>query len=187
VKFEKTAVDGAYIIRPEPRADERGYFARIWCHDELAAQGLNTAVAQINIGSSPKSGTLRGMHYQLPPHAEVKITRCTRGAVFDVLIDLRRSSPTYRKWVGVNLTANDGAMLYVPTGCAHGYLTLEPNSELIYLTSQTYAAASARGVRHDDLVFAIKWPSSPQVISSQDAGWPEYTDDAAIDVRGAGR
>jgi dTDP-4-dehydrorhamnose 3,5-epimerase len=183
--FEAVDVAGAYVIRPELREDERGHFARIWCQDELAAKGLVDRVVQINTGFSPKAGTLRGMHYQVAPHAEVKIARCTRGAVFDVVLDLRRASPTYRRWAGLALSPDNGAMLYVPQGCAHGYLTLEDDSELVYLTSHAYAAASARGVRHDDAAFAIDWPAAVKVISKADAGWADFSDAAAVVLDGA--
>lgn len=183
--FEELEVSGAYVIRTEPRKDERGHFARLWCADELAAKGLVGEVVQINSGFNPQAGTLRGMHLQLPPHAEVKIAMCTRGAVFDVLVDLRRGSPTYRRWAGRTLTPDGGAMLYIPHGCAHGYLTLEADTELSYLTSHRYAAASARGVRHDDPAFGIRWPAKPVLVSAADAGWPDFVDAAAVDLPGA--
>jgi dTDP-4-dehydrorhamnose 3,5-epimerase len=172
LKFEPTDVHGAWLIRPEPRTDARGHFARLWCRDELAAQGLETGLAQINTGFNPAAGTLRGLHLQLPPHAEVKIVRCTRGAVFDVAVDLRRDSPTYRRWFGAVLTPDDGSMLYVPRGCAHGYLTLQPDTELVYLASVPYAQGAARGLRHDDPAIGIAWPREASLISEADAKWP---------------
>lgn len=178
--FESTAVDGAFVVRPEPRTDDRGHFARLWCSEEFGARGLVDHIVQLNAGFSHKAGTLRGMHYQLPPHAEVKLARCTRGAVFDVVIDLRRGSPTFRRWAGVTLTPDNGAMMYVPEGCAHGYITLEDNSELTYATSQTYAPASARGVRYDDPAFALDWPRAATVVSAADLGWPDFDDSAAV-------
>jgi dTDP-4-dehydrorhamnose 3,5-epimerase len=180
VIFEEMRVAGAFLIKPERRSDDRGHFARLWCQKELSDRGLVARIEQINSGFSPASGTLRGMHYQEPPHSEVKIASCTRGAVFDVVVDLRRNSPSYRHWAGARLDAETGAMLYVPEGCAHGYLTLEDNSELVYLTSATYAPGSARGVRHDDPSFGIDWPSAVKVISTADKNWPDYRDDMAM-------
>jgi len=185
--FQELAVRGAYLIRPERRADDRGFFARVWCRQELAKAGLVNRIEQVNTGFSPKAGTLRGMHFQLPPHAEVKIARCTRGAVFDVVVDLRRGSPSYGRWTGVRLGADDGHQLYAPEGCAHGYLTLEEDSELVYSTTAPYAPAAARGVRHDDPAFGIDWPLPVRVISDQDRHWPDHRADDAIDLPGARR
>ena len=178
--FEELAVAGAFLIKPERRNDERGHFARLWCQQELAAKGLVDRVEQINTGFSPKAGTLRGMHYQLPPHAEVKIARCTRGAVFDVVVDLRRGSPSFGRWAGARLSAIDGSQLYVPEGCAHGYLTLEDDTELVYMTSAPYAPGSARGLRHDDATFGIDWPAAVHVISEADRTWPSFTPADAV-------
>lgn len=183
--FEPLAVHGAFKLVPQRRADERGHFARWWCEQELAAQGLLNRIAQINGGFSPRAGTLRGMHLQLPPHAEVKIASCTRGAAFDVVVDLRRGSPTYRRWAGVHLTPENGEQVYVPEGCAHGYLTLADDTELVYLTSAPYAPTAARGVRFDDPAFGIEWPAEVRVISAQDRGWADFTDAAAVDLGAA--
>ncbi len=180
MQFDQLAVHGAYVIRPEPRRDDRGHFARIWCEDELAKKGLTSRLAQVNTGFSPRAGTLRGMHFQLPPHAEVKIAHCTAGAVFDVVIDLRRDSPTYRRWAAMTLTPANGLMMYVPEGCAHGYLTLESDSALMYFTSHAYDGVSARGVRHDDAAFKVEWPSPVTLISSADSTWPAFTDEMAL-------
>lgn len=185
MEFEQLAVDGAFVIRPQRRVDERGHFARMWCRDELTRRGLVGDVIQINTGFSPKAGTLRGMHFQLPPHAEVKIATCTRGAAFDVVVDLRRGSPTFRRWAGVRISPERGELVYVPHGCAHGYLTLEDDTELVYLTSAVYAPAAARGVRHDDPAFGIAWPAPVTIISQPDRGWADFTDDAAVDLTGA--
>jgi dTDP-4-dehydrorhamnose 3,5-epimerase len=184
VIFEELAVSGAFLIKPERRADERGHFARMWCRQELAARGLVNHVEQINTGFSPKAGTLRGMHYQLPPHAEVKIACCTRGAAFDVVVDLRQGSPTYRRWAGVQLSPVEGSLVYVPEGCAHGYLTLQDDTELVYMTSATYAPGSARGVRHDDAAFGIDWPTAVEVISAADLKWPDHRPGDAVDLAG---
>lgn len=183
--FEELAVRGAYVLRPERRRDDRGHFARLWCQQELGERGLVRHIEQINSGFSPRAGTLRGMHFQLPPHAEVKLARCTRGAAFDVVLDLRRGSPTYRRWAGVQITAENDEQVYVPEGCAHGYLTLADDTELVYLTSAPYAPAAARGVRFDDPAFGIAWPAEVRVISAQDRGWADFTDAAAVDLGAA--
>jgi len=177
MQFDALPIAGAFLIRPTLRTDERGHFARLWCEEELRKQGLVDRVAQVNTGFSPKAGTLRGMHFQRAPHAEVKIARCVRGAVFDVAVDLRVASPTYRRWAGVELAPDNGCMLYVPEGCAHGYLTLAADTELIYFTSFRYEPGSAGGVRHDDPAFAIRWPVPVKVISTADASWPGFSDD----------
>ena len=186
MQFEDTSVAGAYVIRPQLRQDSRGHFARLWCQQELAERGLVNKIVQINTGYSPRAGTLRGLHWQIPPHAEVKIARCTRGAVFDVAVDLRPASPTFRRWTGLVLTPDNGLMLYVPEGCAHGYLTLEADSELMYFTSHPYDAASARGVRYDDAAFNIGWPSEVLIISAGDAAWPAFADVPIVGAGGAG-
>lgn len=172
--FTESELDGVYVLELDKRIDERGFFARLWCEQELRNHGLLARIAQINTGFSPVAGTLRGLHYQLAPHSEVKIVRCTRGAVYDVIIDLRSSSKTYRHWMGVELTANNGRLLYVPEGYAHGYLTLVDNTELIYFTSQPYAPQAARGVRYDDKSFAIRWPRDIHIVSDADNSWPDF-------------
>lgn len=144
----------------------------------MVERGLVATIKQSNVGFSPVSGTLRGLHYQVRPHAEVKIVRCTRGRVFDVVVDLRRESPTYKVWHGVELTPENGKMLYVPEGCATGYLTLEPDSEIYYNTSAFYAPNAASGVRWDDPAFGIQWPSVPKVISDNDVSWPDFESDS---------
>lgn len=163
---------GIWLLELERREDERGYFARLWCEQELARHGLSTRIAQMNVQLSPRTGTLRGMHFQQAPHAEVKIVRCNRGRVFDVAVDLRPDSPTRHRWIGVELTAGDGRMLYVPKGCAHGYLTLEQDTEVMYIASEFYAPESARGVRYDDPALGIQWPEPPALVSPADRGWP---------------
>lgn len=185
--FEELSVCGAYLLKPEPRSDHRGHFARLWCREELASSGLDATIAQINSGFSPIAGTLRGMHYQVPPHAEVKIARCTRGAVFDVVVDLRRGSPSYARWCGVRLSPEEGAMVYVPQGCAHGYLTLVDDTELIYITSAPYAPDAARGVRHDDPAFGIAWPAPVRVVSDADRGWADHRPADAVVLSGSSR
>jgi dTDP-4-dehydrorhamnose 3,5-epimerase len=174
MNFEPLSIAGTYLITPERRRDDRGYFARVYCERELAERGLVGAHCQINTGFSPQRGTLRGMHHQAAPHAEVKIVRCTRGAVYDVLVDLRSDSPTYKRWVGVELSAESGRMLYAPEGTAHGYLTLLDDTELTYMTSRPYAPDAARGVHYADPAFAIEWPAEVRVISRADASWPPF-------------
>lgn len=183
--FEPLDIAGAYSLMQERRTDDRGYFARTWCRDELARRGLVDRIAQVNTGFSPKAGTLRGLHSQVAPHAEVKVVSCTRGAAFDVLVDLRPGSPSYRKWVGFELTPDNGRILYCPEGCAHGYLTLRDDTEVSYLTSMPYAAAAARGVRFDDAAFAIDWPAAIRLVSQADRNWPDFSDAGAASTQGA--
>jgi dTDP-4-dehydrorhamnose 3,5-epimerase len=168
----EVSIVGAHLLTPEPRRDDRGHFARVYCEQELARHGLTATIAQINTGFSPRAGTLRGMHYQLPPHAEVKILRCTRGAVFDVIVDLRPDSPTYLRWFGVELSADNGLMLYAPEGTAHGYLTLADDSELLYSTNRPYAADAARGIHFADPAIGIHWPAEIRLVSPADKAWP---------------
>ena len=174
MKFTETGISGAWVIGLDKRVDERGYFARVWCQRELENRGLNSACVQVNTALSPKAGTLRGMHFQIAPDAEVKIARCLRGAAFDVLIDLRPESSTFRHWYGLTLTPESGEMLYVPEGCAHGYLTLTDETEVMYFTSRFYAANAAKGVRHNDPAFDIEWPAEIRVISGADKSWPDF-------------
>ncbi|MEL7186311.1 MAG: dTDP-4-dehydrorhamnose 3,5-epimerase family protein, partial [Pseudomonadota bacterium] len=168
MKFTETPVSGAYVIDVNRIGDERGYFGRLWCENELREQGLVSHIRQSNVGFSPQAGTLRGLHYQKPPHEEVKIVRCTRGSVFDVVVDLRPESPTFRAWHGLELNPDNGSMLYVPEGCATGYLTLEDDSEIYYNTTEFYAPDSATGIRHDDAAFGIEWPGEIRVQSDAD-------------------
>ena len=172
--FTPTEVEGAWLVDLERREDERGFFARVWCRDELARHGLNPHLAQSNVAFTNAAGTLRGLHYQVPPHQEAKLVRCTAGAIFDVLGDLRPDSPSFKRWVGVELTADNRHMLYVPEGCAHGYLTLRDRSETFYQVSAPYAQAAERGVRWSDPAFAIAWPLTPRVISAKDRELPDF-------------
>jgi len=172
--FIETKLPGVFLIELDRRSDERGFFARQWCADEVSRAGLNPALTQMNVARSIASGTLRGVHYQRAPHAETKLVRCTRGAVFDVAVDLRPGSPTLRQWVGVELDAETGRALYIPEGCGHGYLTLAPETDLAYQASVPYAPASATGVRYDDPAFGIEWPAPIKVISTQDRNWPNW-------------
>lgn len=163
-----TAIAGAYVIDIEPRPDERGFFARTFCAEELRAQGLDAHIAQANVSWNPQRGTLRGMHYQAPPHEETKIVRCTSGAVWDVLLDLRHESQTFGRWHAEELTADNHRMLYIPRGCAHGYLTLVDDTEVFYLVGHRYVPEAGRGVRWDDPAFAIQWPFQPTLLSAAD-------------------
>jgi dTDP-4-dehydrorhamnose 3,5-epimerase len=172
--FTETGLKGAYLIDLEKKEDTRGFFARSWCRKEFEDHGLIPQFVQINLGFSVRKGTLRGMHYQIAPDAEVKVVRCTSGAIFDVIIDLRPDSVTHRKWIGVELTALNRRMLYVPEGFAHGYQTIKDNSEMYYLTSAAYASNSARGCRYNDPAFGIEWPFPVECISGADAVWPDY-------------
>ena len=175
--FQETKLKGAFIIELEKHKDERGYFSRAWCQKEFTAHGLNPNMVQANVAFSLKKGTLRGMHYQAEPYQEAKLVRCVRGKVFDVIIDLRPNSVTYRQWFGVELTPGNQTMLYVPEGFAHGYQTLLDNTEVFYLVSQFYTPDSERGVRWNDSAFGIDWPKTTDlIISKKDQSWPDYLD-----------
>jgi len=154
--------------------DERGFFARTWCETEFESQGLNSKLVQCSLSFNKRKGTLRGMHYQAVPHAETKLVRCSRGSIYDVVLDLRANSPAFGDWIGVVLNAEERNMIYVPEGCAHGFLTLENESEVTYQMSKFYNAESARGVRWDDPAFQIKWPAKVEVISERDRTYADY-------------
>lgn len=173
MKFIETSIPGVYIIELKPFVDERGSFMRSWCAHEFAARGLVSQMVQANISSNRLRGTLRGMHYQHAPHAEAKLVRCTRGAVYDVALDLRPDSPTYRKWTAVELDAQTPRLFYLPEGCAHGFMTLADDTELMYQVSAFYTPGSEGGVRYNDPAFAIEWPLEVSVISSKDQNWPD--------------
>ena len=172
MNFHKTTLQDAYIVELQSHSDARGHFARIWCRQEFAKHGLATDFVQGNMSINPKAGTLRGMHYQTPPHGEVKLIRCVRGAIYDVIVDMRPSSPTYRQWIGVELTPSTFRMLYAPAGFAHGFLTLTDDTEVTYLVSSYYAPKAGVGVRYDDPALGISWPREVTQISAQDQGWP---------------
>lgn len=172
--FAETSLKGACLVGLGKIEDERGYFGRAWCREEFKQHGLNPDMVQLNAGFSHRRGTVRGMHYQIAPHAEAKFIRCTRGAIYDVIIDLREGSATFGKWHGMELTADNGLMLYAPEGFAHGYQTLQDDTEMYYMTSSPYAPAAARGVRHDDPKFGVRWPVPITVISAADRAWPDY-------------
>lgn len=173
--FTETKLKGAYIIDIEPLEDERGFFARSWCQKEFADRGLNAALAQCNISYNKKRGTLRGMHYQDAPYQEAKLIRCTRGAIHDVIVDLREDSPTCRQWAGVELSAGNRRMLYVPEGFAHGFQSLEDDSEVFYQMSEFYFPGYARGIRWDDPALGISWPLQDPIMSAKDRSYPLYS------------
>jgi dTDP-4-dehydrorhamnose 3,5-epimerase len=172
VNFIPTTIVGAYRVEPERLVDERGFFSRTWCEREFREQGLESRLVQCSISFSPKCGTLRGMHYQAPPHAEVKLVRCTRGAIYDVILDLRPDSPTRLAWAGFELTADNRCALYIPKGLAHGFVTLVDECEVLYQMSEFFDAPTARGVRWNDPAFAIEWPQRVITISARDADYP---------------
>jgi len=172
--FEETPISGAYVIDLEKRGDERGFFARVFCVNEFAEHGLATNFVQVNNSTSATPGILRGMHYQLGEHAETKLVRCLHGAFYDVLLDLRPDSKTFGKSFGVTLTGENRKMLYVPKGCAHGFLTLEPETEAFYFVDAFYSPEAERGIRWNDPRFAIEWPREPVIISDKDRGHPDY-------------
>lgn len=175
VIFTETKLKGAFIIEPERLEDGRGFFARTFCQEEFKVHGLNPRVVQCNISFNKKKGTLRGMHYQVAPHKEAKLVRCTRGAIYDVIVDLRPDSPTLKQWVAVELTADNRRMFYIPEGFAHGFLTLEDDTEVFYQMSEFYHPECARAVRWDDPAFGIKWPTAGQrIISAKDRGYPNF-------------
>ena len=168
----ETELAGAFIIDLERLCDERGFFARTWCEEEFAAQGIELSPLQSNMSSNPTKGTLRGLHYQVAPHQEAKLVRCTRGAIYDVIVDMREGSATFGEWIGVELTADNCRQLYVPAGFAHGFLTLADNTDVTYQVSARYAPGAERGLRWDDPAFAIRWPAEPQLISTKDRTHP---------------
>jgi dTDP-4-dehydrorhamnose 3,5-epimerase len=174
--FVRTTLSGAYVVDVEKREDHRGFFARAWCEREFAEHGLHARFAQANVAYNHLRGTLRGMHYQVAPDEEAKLVRCTRGAIYDVIIDLRPSSPTFKEWFGIELVADTYRMLYVPEGCAHGYLTLEDATDVAYQVSAPYAPRSEGGVRYDDPAFGIRWPAEIRVMSEKDRSWPDFRD-----------
>lgn len=174
--FEQTKLGGVFVVDLERREDSRGFFARSWCANEFAAHGLSTEVVQANVSFNPREGTLRGMHYQRAPHAETKLVRCTQGGIYDVVIDLRPKSDTYKQWLGVELTQENRRALYVPEGFAHGYQTLVPDAEVFYQVSEFYTPDAEGGVRWDDPAFGIEWPDAGNAfLSDKDRSWPDFT------------
>jgi dTDP-4-dehydrorhamnose 3,5-epimerase len=174
MEFIETSLKGAFVVRFKKIEDERGYFARAWCCEEFLQHGLISQMVQLNVGFSHRRGTVRGMHYQLAPHAEAKFVRCTRGAIYDVIVDLRKDSPTLGQWHGIELTPDNGLMVYVPEGFAHGCQTVQDNTEMYYMTSALFAPTAARGVRYNDPAFGITWPLPVSFISATDRDWPDF-------------
>jgi dTDP-4-dehydrorhamnose 3,5-epimerase len=175
--FVETALAGAFVVDPAPSEDARGLFARTWCAREFQAHGLETRMAQCSTSFNKRKGTLRGLHYQGPPSAETKIVRCTRGSLYDVIVDLRPNSPTFLGYVGTVLTADNRRMLYVPIGFAHGFQTLEDDTEIFYQISEFWAPEHARGVRWDDPLFGILWPDDQRTIIERDTHYPDFRPD----------
>ena len=178
--FTETAVAGAFVIEPEPIRDERGFFARTWCSREWAQRGLTPAMAQASISFNRRRGTLRGLHFQAAPHAESKLVRCTSGALYDVVVDLRPESPTFLRHAAVVLDAAGRRTVYVPEGVAHGFQTLADDTEVFYMISEFYDPASARGVRWDDPAFGIEWPPAERTMSERDRSYPDFHVDRAV-------
>jgi dTDP-4-dehydrorhamnose 3,5-epimerase len=174
MKFTETTLKGLFLITPEKREDERGFFSRTFCEREFAEHGLINHFVQVNNSLSRKKGTLRGLHYQLQPSSEAKLVRCIKGAIHDMVLDLRQNSPTFGKWCGLTIDSEDRQMVYVPPGCAHAFLSLADDTEALYFTSAIYAPDKERGIRWNDPKFAIQWPIVPTEVSSKDADWPDF-------------
>jgi dTDP-4-dehydrorhamnose 3,5-epimerase len=177
--FRDTGIGGAWVIELERLQDERGFFARTWDAQEFAERGLNPRLVQCSVSFNRARGTLRGLHYQSAPHEEAKLVRCTAGTIFDVVVDLRPDSPTFRRWFGIELSAENRLSLYVPEACAHGFLTLDDNCEVHYQISQVYAAEAASGVRWDDPAFGIAWPAEVVVMNERDRSYPDFPVESA--------
>jgi len=171
LKFYPTEIAGVWVVELTPITDERGFFARLWCPVQLAVHGLNPALSHVGVSFNHLAGTVRGMHWQAAPHAEAKLVRASRGAIWDVALDLRPKSPTYRKWTARELTAENRAMLYIPEGCAHGFQTLTDGAEVTYHITAAYEPAAGRGARYDDPAFGIEWPQPVTVIGERDRSW----------------
>lgn len=174
MKFHLTPLHGVHLLELERRSDARGFFARLYCEQEFAQAGLCSHFVQMNNSLNAKVGTLRGLHYQIPPDAEVKLVRCTRGAVYDVILDLRPDSPSYGQWFGAEINEDNRLMMYVPQGCAHGFITLQENTEIFYAVNAVYSPASERGIRYDDPHFGVRWPINPNAISEKDRSWRNF-------------
>jgi dTDP-4-dehydrorhamnose 3,5-epimerase len=184
VRFVPTKIAGAWLIEQDRHADERGFFARTWCAREFEEHGLEPGMAQCSVSFNLRRGTLRGLHYQAPPFAEAKLVRCTRGALFDVAVDLRPDSPTFRGWVGVDLTEGNGRGLYVPRGFAHGFLTIADSTEVAYQISTPYNPESARGIRWNDPFHTVAWPAPVEVIAPRDRDYPDIEEASLQELRG---
>lgn len=172
--FQETPIPGAFIVDLEKHEDERGYFGRVWCSKEFKGHGLNPNLVQANVSFNQKRGTMRGLHHQLPPHAETKLVKCMGGSIYDVIVDLREGSPKYCAWYGTELSAEKERCLYVPEGCAHGYVTLTDDARILYQVSESYHPESESGIRYDDPLFGIQWPVEISSVSEKDSSWPNY-------------
>jgi dTDP-4-dehydrorhamnose 3,5-epimerase len=175
--FTETNLKGAFVIQIQRLEDERGFFARTFCQNEFREHGLNTNLSQCNISHNRKRGTLRGMHFQAAPYAEAKLVQCMHGSIHDVIVDLRVNSPTYLSHIGVDISADEHNLFYVPEGFAHGFITLEDDTDIFYQMSEFYTPSSARGFRWNDLVFDIRWPLQPSIVSERDANYPDFSPD----------
>lgn len=175
--FTQTKLAGAFILEVKKIEDERGFFGRSWCKRELEEHGLNADVAQANVSYNKVKGTLRGMHFQKAPYQETKLVRCTRGAIYDVIIDLRPHSPTYKQWIGVELTEDNYRMLFVPEDFAHGFITLQDNTEVTYQVTQYYTPGAEGGIRWNDSAFGIEWPIEPTMVSAKDQAHPDFAEE----------
>jgi dTDP-4-dehydrorhamnose 3,5-epimerase len=174
MKFTETKLKGSFIIEPTKLNDDRGFFTRVWDKKIFHEMGLNSKLEQCNVSLSKKKGTIRGMHYQIEPYQETKLVRCTRGKIYDVIIDLRPNSKTFKEWIGVELTFLNHKILYVPKGFAHGFQSLEDNTEIFYQVSQSYTPNAEKGINWKDDAFNISWPLEPTVISQKDSSWPKF-------------
>jgi dTDP-4-dehydrorhamnose 3,5-epimerase len=182
MRFIETPLRGAFVLEIEPRGDDRGFFSRFFCQNEFEAHGLKPMVAQCNLSFNHKAATMRGMHYQMPPAAESKLVRCTRGAIYDVIVDLRPDSPTYLQHFGVELTEENRKQLYVPEMFAHGYLTLTDAAEVSYQVGEFYTPGCERGIRYNDPALQINWPIEAKIISPKDASWPDFVPNGSSQV-----
>ncbi|MCL4179688.1 MAG: dTDP-4-dehydrorhamnose 3,5-epimerase [Verrucomicrobia bacterium] len=174
MRFTETAVTGVWLVELDLVSDDRGWFARTWCAREFEQRGLNSRLVQCNASFNARRGTLRGMHWQIPPHAETKLVRCVRGRIYDVVMDIRRDSPTYCQWCAFELAEGSGQLLYIPEGVAHGFLSLTDETEVLYQMSEVYAPDLARGIRWDDPAFGIAWPLLNPILSERDRSYPDF-------------
>jgi len=174
MRFDPTEVDGVILITPDQHVDNRGSFSRLYCSQEFEQAGIVFSAPQINLSRNTSARTLRGMHYQDPPFAEAKLVRVMHGSLYDVVIDLRPESPSFRSWISVRLASENGRALFIPEGCAHGFLTLEAETDVLYQMGRAYVPGHAKGIRYDDRAFDIKWPATPLVISDADRSWPDF-------------
>jgi dTDP-4-dehydrorhamnose 3,5-epimerase len=174
MRFSSTALHDVVLIELDAAEDDRGFFARTYCTEEFARAGIAFTPVQTNLSHNRAALTLRGLHYQAAPHGEAKIVHCVRGRIFDVALDLRPASPSYRQWLGLELSPQSRRLLFIPEGCAHGFLTFEPDSDLVYVMGGIHMSEAARGIRWNDPAFAIEWPAAPAIISPRDAGYPDF-------------